>query len=132
MSSTTEPSPVKKLPARGEVPERDRWDLSSLYASDEVWEADFKEWESQIPRYESFRGTLFEHAFSGAGGVRLVRARAAGVALRIARVHSRTAPLSSAPLIAYVLAVGEEVQQLQRLVWALALGAPASARGGER
>jgi len=58
MSTTTEPSPVKKLPARGEVPERDRWDLSSLYASDDAWEADFKEWESQIPRYESFRGTL--------------------------------------------------------------------------
>lgn len=58
MSSTTEPSPVKKLPARSEVTERDRWDLSSLYANDEAWEADFKEWESQIPRYESFRGTL--------------------------------------------------------------------------
>jgi len=58
MSSTTEPSPVKKLPARSEVPECDRWDLSSLYASDEAWEADFKEWEAQIPRYESFRGTL--------------------------------------------------------------------------
>jgi len=58
MSTTTEPSPVKKLPARSEVPERDRWDLSSLYASDEAWEADFKEWETQIPRYESFRGTL--------------------------------------------------------------------------
>ncbi len=58
MSSTAEPSPVKKLPARSEIPESDRWDLSSLYPNDDAWEADFKAWESQIARYESFRGTL--------------------------------------------------------------------------
>ena len=81
---------------------------------------------------EGFTGTPFEHAFSGAGGAALARARAWDAALRIARVRARTAPLSSAPLVAYVLAVRDEVQQLQRLTWALTLGAPASARGGLR
>jgi len=81
---------------------------------------------------EEFTSTPFEHAFSGAGGAALARTRAWNAALRIARVRARTAPLSSAPLIAYVLAVRDEVQQLQRLIWALALGAPVSARGGPR
>jgi vacuolar-type H+-ATPase subunit C/Vma6 len=81
---------------------------------------------------EGFTRTPFEHAFSGAGGVALAQARSWDAALRIARVRARTAPLSSAPLVAYVLAVRDEVQQLQRLVWAVTLGAPASARGGHR
>jgi len=81
---------------------------------------------------ESFGGTPFEHAFSGAGGAALARTRTWDAALRIARVRARTAPLSSAPLIAYVLAVRDEVQRLQRLIWGLVLGAPASARGAQR
>jgi vacuolar-type H+-ATPase subunit C/Vma6 len=81
---------------------------------------------------EAFIRTPFEHAFSGAGGVGLARTRAWDAALRIARARARSAPLSSAPLIAYVLAVRDEVQRLQRLVWALALAAPSSARGGQR
>lgn len=81
---------------------------------------------------EAFAGTPFQHAMSGAGGAALARTRAWDAALRIARVRARTAPLSSAPLIAYVLGVRDEVQRLQRLVWGLALGAPLAARGGER
>jgi vacuolar-type H+-ATPase subunit C/Vma6 len=81
---------------------------------------------------QGFAGTPLERAFSGAGGVALARNRTWTAALKIARLRARTAPLSSAPLIAYVLGVRDEVQQLQRLVWALALGAPASARGGRR
>jgi vacuolar-type H+-ATPase subunit C/Vma6 len=80
---------------------------------------------------EAFAGTPFEHALSGAGGVALARTRAWDAALRIARVRARIAPLSSAPLISYVLALRDEVQRLQRLIWGLALGAPASARGGQ-
>ena len=80
---------------------------------------------------EAFTGTPFEHAFSRGGGAALARTRAWDAAMRIARVRARTAPLSSAPLIAYVLAVRDEVQQLQRLIWALALGAPVPARGGQ-
>jgi oligoendopeptidase F len=60
MSSTAEaPSPqVRRLPKRSEVPVEDTWDLSSLFASDEAWEAAFRAWEAQIPQYASFRGTL--------------------------------------------------------------------------
>ena len=81
---------------------------------------------------EAFAGTPFEKAFSGAGGAALARTRAWTAALAIARARARTAPLSSAPLIAYVLGVRDEVQELQRLVWGVALGAPPAARGGNR
>ncbi len=79
---------------------------------------------------QGFAGTRFERAFSGAGGGALARTRTFAAALELARIRARTAPLSSAPLIAYVLGVRAEVEQLQRLVWAMALAAPSSARGG--
>ncbi len=81
---------------------------------------------------QGFARSPFERAFSGAGGAALARDRAWAAALDIARARARTAPLSSAPLIAYVLGVRDEVQELQRLVWGVALGAPAAARRGRR
>ncbi len=56
--TTAEQPQVKKVPTRSEVNEGDRWDLSSLYPSDDAWESDFQKWETQIPTYETFRGTL--------------------------------------------------------------------------
>ncbi|MCH1497035.1 MAG: oligoendopeptidase F, partial [Rubripirellula sp.] len=38
------------------------WDLSSLYADHDAWEADFKRLETWIPKFESFRGKLSESA----------------------------------------------------------------------
>lgn len=55
-------SEAHRLPSRNEVPPADCWDLSSLYASDDAWEADFKIFESRIPRYSDFRGRLAEGA----------------------------------------------------------------------
>lgn len=55
-------SEAQRLPARSEVPATDCWDLSTLYASDEAWEADFKKFESEIPRFANFRGRLAEGA----------------------------------------------------------------------
>ncbi len=55
-------SEVKRLPARSEVPASDCWNLSTLYASDSAWEADFKKFEAEIPRYAGFRGRLAEGA----------------------------------------------------------------------
>jgi vacuolar-type H+-ATPase subunit C/Vma6 len=81
---------------------------------------------------EAFASSPFEPAFSGAGGAARARARAWTAALDLARARARTAPLSSAPLIAYVLGVRAELQELQRVVWAVALRAPASERGGRR
>jgi oligoendopeptidase F len=45
----------------------DRWDLSSLFASEEDWEQAFVKWEKRIPRYGKYRGTLGESAESLAG-----------------------------------------------------------------
>lgn len=50
------------LPSRNEVDVNDTWDLSSLYADHDAWEADFKQLETWIPKFESFRGKLSESA----------------------------------------------------------------------
>ena len=81
---------------------------------------------------DAFAGSPFERAFTGVGGAGRARARSWTAALALARTRARTAPLSSAPLIAYVLGVRDELQELQRLVWAVALRAPAAERGGHR
>ncbi len=48
----------KQLPLRSKVKPSDTWDLSSLFASDESWEAAFKAWEGRIGEYAGFQGTL--------------------------------------------------------------------------
>jgi oligoendopeptidase F len=53
---------IKRLPPRSKVKAEDTWDLSSLYPSDQAWEKDFKKWQSQIARYETFRGKLADSA----------------------------------------------------------------------
>jgi len=47
-----------RLPTRAEVPVEDTWDLSRLFPDISAWEAAFAEWESMIPGYAPFRGTL--------------------------------------------------------------------------
>ena len=44
----------------GDVAVGDTWDLSSLYAGDGQWEADFKRLEGQIGQFETYRGRLGE------------------------------------------------------------------------
>lgn len=86
MSTTTKPRPVTKKksnagraaspsrnghskrdrtersPARHEVPASHRWDLTSLFVSNDRWEAALKKWEKQISGFARFRGTLGESA----------------------------------------------------------------------
>jgi oligoendopeptidase F len=50
----------KTLPKRSQVKPADTWDLSSLFESDEAWEAAFKKWEKKIPSFARFQGTLGE------------------------------------------------------------------------
>lgn len=50
------------LPSRNEVRQEDCWDLSSLYADDQAWEADFRDLEEKIAHFDSFRGRLHESA----------------------------------------------------------------------
>ncbi|MAT69538.1 MAG: oligoendopeptidase F [Planctomycetaceae bacterium] len=50
------------LPARSAVKADDTWDLSTLFANDDEWEAAFEKWKKQIPKFEQFRGTLADGA----------------------------------------------------------------------
>ena len=49
---------IKQLPARSEVNPADTWDLSSLFPTDEAWEAAFTAWEGRIGEYATFQGKL--------------------------------------------------------------------------
>ncbi|MCM2373140.1 oligoendopeptidase F [Aporhodopirellula aestuarii] len=57
MTATTA---TTKLPLRSEVPATDCWDLSSLYETEEGWQADFDKVASQIDRFETYQGRLGE------------------------------------------------------------------------
>ncbi len=48
----------RDIPLRGQIPETDRWDLSSLYPNETAWEEDLQKLDAYISRAESFRGTL--------------------------------------------------------------------------
>ncbi len=55
------PSPAHRpLLNRPDVDPADTWDLSSLYADEASWEADFQELSGQIDRFETYRGRLGE------------------------------------------------------------------------
>ncbi|MFW5718192.1 MAG: oligoendopeptidase F [Spirochaetota bacterium] len=54
--------PSAQIPLRDAVPVEDRWNLSSLFSSDDEWEAAFTELSDLVPRIEQFRGTLGESA----------------------------------------------------------------------
>ena len=43
---------------RSEISEQSQWDLSELYSSNEEWNKDLEALEGDIPKYDSFRGTL--------------------------------------------------------------------------
>lgn len=53
---------VVRLPARNEVAPADTWDLSKLFETDQQWEEGFKKFESMIPGYQEFQGTLAQSA----------------------------------------------------------------------
>jgi len=43
---------------RSEVPAQYKWDLSSMYASNEAWDADKKKFEAMLPEIDEFKGHL--------------------------------------------------------------------------
>ena len=49
---------VRTLPRRGEVATADTWDLSSLFGSDERWEAALGDWEARLAEFAALAGTL--------------------------------------------------------------------------
>ena len=53
---------AKKLLTRNEVPEALTWDLSTIFPSDEAWEAEFKEIEALEEQANRFRGNVTSSA----------------------------------------------------------------------
>ncbi|MFP4115396.1 MAG: oligoendopeptidase F [Spirochaetota bacterium] len=49
---------ASQIPRRDEIPAEHLWDLSSIFASDDEWEAYFKETEGLVPKIGSYKGTL--------------------------------------------------------------------------
>lgn len=58
-SADTAPD-VKRVPAREEIPEADRWDLSHIFPDDAAWETAFAEVQARYPEIGRFRGQLAE------------------------------------------------------------------------
>lgn len=48
----------RSVPSRNEVKAADCWDLSSLFASGDEWDAAFAKWEKGLQKYATFQGTL--------------------------------------------------------------------------
>lgn len=46
------------LPARTEIPDKYKWQLEDIYASDEQWEQDFRQVEQMTGQVEAYRGKL--------------------------------------------------------------------------
>ena len=53
---------TKTIPARKDVPAKDKWDLSSIYKSDEEWEAALKTIPELTKKTAAFKGRLGESA----------------------------------------------------------------------
>ncbi len=77
-----------------------------------------------------FRHTVFAEAITEIEPSRLAERLAAVHRAHLYRA-ARTRPLGSAPVLDYALRLREEVEQFQRLAWALALDAPRQVRLGE-
>lgn len=52
------PSFAEEPKERSEVPAEYKWDLSSMYASDDAWKADREKFEAMLPDIEEFKGHL--------------------------------------------------------------------------
>ena len=55
---------AKELLTRNEVPEHLTWDLTTIFESDEAWEAELKEVEKLSEQAENYKGKVAENAES--------------------------------------------------------------------
>ncbi len=53
---------VKKIPQRSDIPDKYKWRLEDIYATDELWEQDFARVEALLPEMEKYKGHLAESA----------------------------------------------------------------------
>lgn len=59
-------STAHRIPARSDLSPSDTWDLSKLFPNDEAWEKGLADYQSLIPKLETFKGSLgssAEHIF---------------------------------------------------------------------
>ena len=63
--------PAATLPARSDLALEFTWDLDSIFASAQAWEADFKALESRLPELAGFQGKLGSSAEQLAAGLKL-------------------------------------------------------------
>ncbi len=52
----------RELPTRDQIPQKYKWNLESMYASAQAWEADFERCETSIAKLEKRKGTLGKSA----------------------------------------------------------------------
>jgi oligoendopeptidase F len=55
---------TKKIPARKDVPAKDKWNLSSIYKSDEEWEAALKSLPELTKKAAAYKGRMGESSIS--------------------------------------------------------------------
>lgn len=53
---------MSSIPERGDIPQKDRWNLVNLFPDEAAWEAGLHELEERIPNIVSFKGTLHQSA----------------------------------------------------------------------
>lgn len=57
-SSVFAQTPTKGIPQRSDIPEKYKWKLEDIYATNELWEADFAKLQSSLPQFAVFKGKL--------------------------------------------------------------------------
>ena len=55
---------AKTIPARKDVPAKDKWDLSSIYKSDDEWEAALKSLPELTKKAAAYKGRLGDSAIT--------------------------------------------------------------------
>ena len=58
---------TNKIPARADVPAKDKWAIQDLFATDDDWRAALAKAKEFIPRITAFRGRLAEIHRGGGG-----------------------------------------------------------------
>ena len=61
---TMDETAASAIPPRSEVPEKDKWNLSKLFADEKAWEAAFGEYRAMLPRIGGYKATLGRSAES--------------------------------------------------------------------
>lgn len=57
-----QPTSVKTLPKRSELPKEETWNLEAIFASDEEWEDEFKKVKALLPKMTDYEGKLAQSA----------------------------------------------------------------------